>query len=120
VSIGGVLMGIRYYLPESTLTTSFRPYLSGAIGSFVGTRTATDVNGDAYGGVITEIRTMGVMGGKIGGGADFLLNRHIMLGAGAGYNLMGDFPESIGNRKNYSGFEMHIGVSWLFGKGMGR
>jgi hypothetical protein len=30
---------------------------------------------------------------------------------------MSDFSRPIGSRDNYSGFELGLGFSWLFGKG---
>ena len=106
------LVGIRYYLPQSRSATPLHPFLSAAVGSFIGSRHETRI-------ASTEVQTMGAFGGQLGGGVDVQMNRHLMLGIKAGYNLMSDFSKPLENRKNYSGLEMNVGISWLFGKGVG-
>lgn len=39
-----------------------------------------------------------------------------MAGLHAGYNLMADFPESVGRKYNYSGVEVTAGISLLLGR----
>ena len=46
------------------------------------------------------------------------MGRHFMVGIQGGFNLMSDFNEPLAGRKNFSGFELSIGASWLFGKGV--
>ena len=61
---------------------------------------------------------MTVFGGQLGGGLDVQMGRHFMVGIQGGFNLMNDFSEPLAGRKNYSGLELSIGASWLFGKGV--
>jgi hypothetical protein len=57
------------------------------------------------------------LGGSAGIGVDLQMGRSWMLGASAGYNFMSDLEAPNSPRDNYSGFEMGVSLSWLFGKG---
>jgi hypothetical protein len=48
---------------------------------------------------------------------DIQLNRHLMIGANAGYNFLMGYSRSLSGRDNYSGPEVSAGMSLLFGKG---
>jgi hypothetical protein len=41
----------------------------------------------------------------------------LSIGVNAGYNWMADFSRPIGGRDNYSGFQVAVGIGFLFGKG---
>ena len=112
-SIASMLMGIKYYLPKSTLESSLRPYFKSSAGPFIGNQSSSKVGIT----VITESRTEFAFGGQLGAGVDFVTSRHFMMGFGLGYKLMTDFSEPIGGSKNYSGPEFSFEFSWLFGKG---
>ena len=53
------------------------------------------------------------------GGIDFAIGRYLMLGASAGYHLIANFAEPIRGRKNFSGPELSISLSLLWGKDVG-
>jgi hypothetical protein len=36
IGLGSIMVGVRKYLPKSTLNTAIRPYLTGAIGTYIG------------------------------------------------------------------------------------
>lgn len=114
VSVIPVMLGVRYYLPRSTYRTSWRPYLAASVGPYVGVEAKTEVGWQ----VVEESRTEASFGGHLGGGLDIQLSRSLMMGANVGYNLMTDFSDSLGGRKNYSGPEFGIGISFLFGRGI--
>lgn len=115
VGLVSFLAGVRRYLPASTLRTSFRPFLEGGFGTFIGGESGTGTDF----GVDVKAHSMAAFGGQIGGGADLLVGRRFMIGARGGFNLMTDFSEPLAGRKNYSGFELSIGLSWLFGRAYG-
>ncbi|MDH4158234.1 MAG: outer membrane beta-barrel protein [candidate division Zixibacteria bacterium] len=112
--IASMLMGVKYYPLRSTLSSSVRPYLKSAVGSFIGTQSSRIVGLT----VVTESRTEFAFGGQLGAGMDFVTGRHFMMGFGLAYNLMTDFSEPIGGSKNYGGPEFAFEFSWLFGKGL--
>jgi hypothetical protein len=103
--------GVRLY-PFSSTLTPFRPYLTAAIGPYLGIEARSEFDG----GAVEHITTMGAFGGYLGGGLDFQFGWHIMDGVHAGYNLLADFPETLGSRRNYSGVEITAGISLLLGK----
>lgn len=106
-SIASILFSVRYYLPKSTLRTSFRPYLTAGVGPYIGNEVES-----------SAVKTLGTLGGHVGGGLDILLSRHFMIGSEIGYDPVMSFSEPIGSRRNYSGFEFSVGISFLFGKGV--
>lgn len=125
-----VLLGVRYYPSESTLKTPFRPYLAVAAGPFVGFESKNDIAWDtdlasqyifqpgqqtASGSGVQGSRYTTTFGAHLGGGVDIQLSRHFMLGANVGYNFMAGFSDPLGGRDNYSGPELAIGLSFLFG-----
>ena len=107
-----LILGIRYYLPGSTLQTPFRPFLTMGIGSNIGVEAKNEVGFQ----VVQKSRIMTSFGSHVGGGLDVRLGRSLVAGANVGYNLMTDFSEALGGRSNYSGLEFGVGISWLFGK----
>jgi hypothetical protein len=104
---------MKYYLPNSTLSTATRPYVKAAAGPYVGTQSSVSVGTS----VTVEERVETVIGGQLGGGVDFILGRRVMLGVALGYNIISDFNEAIGGSVNYSGPEFAIGISLLMGSG---
>jgi opacity protein-like surface antigen len=110
--IGRILLGVKYYFLKSTYNSSVRPFVNASLGLFNGSQTTSEVGWV----IVTESRTESAFGGQLGGGLDFVLSRHFMLGLALGYNLMTDFKEPIGGSKNYSGPEFGIGLSYLFAK----
>jgi len=114
VVIYTLLFGLRFYLPAPRPETRFRPYLTAGVGPFF----AIDAKNETGVQVVQSAKTLGTVGGQIGGGIDFPIGRHFLLGANMGYNVMMDFSETLGGRKNYSGIELGMGFSWVFGKGV--
>jgi hypothetical protein len=114
-SVVAVPLGLRWTPSGGGLRErSLKPYLAVGLGPVIG-----ESNGSAVGpsGVSVGSRTLGTVGGFIGGGVDVLLNRRWSFGLSAGYNWMADFSDPIGKRDNYSGFDLRLSVGWLFGKG---
>jgi hypothetical protein len=67
--------------------------------------------------VSADNKTQGAFGADFGLGVDFLIAHRFMLGTEVSYNLVTDFSEPIGGKKNYSGMEYSVSISWLFGQG---
>ena len=111
-SVSSILLGARYYLPESTLKSSVRPYFAAGIGPYIGNIAKNEV--DIW--IVNSSKTLTAFGGHVGGGVDIQLNSRFMIGLNAGLNLMTDFSEQVGGRHNYSGFEVGLGIGFLFGK----
>ena len=112
--IGRILLGVKYYFLKSTYNSSVRPFGHASLGLFNGSQTRSEVGLT----LVTETRNETAFGGQLGGGVDFILSRHFMLGLVLGYNLQTDFKEPIGGSKNYSGPEFGLGLSLLLGKGV--
>jgi len=108
-----ILIGLRYYLPESSFSTRWRPYLAVALGPVLGIENKNEVGLQ----VITESRSMATLGSRFGAGVDIIIGRSFMLGLSGGYHLMTDFEEPLGGKENYSGPAFDFSFSFLFGRG---
>ena len=102
-----VLLGLRFYVPEPDPSDNIRPYLSAAVGPYFGAESANTL-------MAHQAHLETSLGGSLGGGIDFFLGNHFMLGAGIGYHLMANFQEAVGGRNNYNGGEFHLGVGYIF------
>ena len=78
-----------------------------------------NINLDSGTGIVQEARIQARMGIYIGGGVDFAIGRYLMFGASAGYHLIANFAEPVRSRKNFSGPELSISLSLLWGKDVG-
>jgi opacity protein-like surface antigen len=106
-SVTALLLGVRFYLPDPEPDAGVRPFLSGAIGTYIGSEAKSTLFSQ---GAYTET----AFGGRLGGGIDFILSDHFKLGANAGYNLMSDFSTPVGGRNNYNGGDFSIGIGYMF------
>ena len=103
-----VLLGIKYYIPEPYLDETIRPYVSVGVGPYWGFEAEnTTFSQSAH--------TETALGGRFGGGIDFLLGRSFKLGANLGYNVMTDFRTPVAARDNFNGPDFSFGIGFLFG-----
>lgn len=114
VSLVSIVPAVRFYPSLSPQHSPIRPYVSGGVGTYIGSVEESTVGFQ----VETRVETMGAFLAQFGAGVDFQLGRRILLDLHGAYNLATDFREPLGGRENYSGFEYTIGLSWLFGKGV--
>jgi len=113
IRLTSVLLGVRRYLRLPGQWSRVRPYVSTAVGSYQGMEEGRRLDG--VGGTWSD--THGALGARAGAGVEMCLNRHLGVGLSGGYNLMRDFKQPIGERRNYSGSEFNMSVSLLFGGG---
>lgn len=106
-TVAPVMMGMKYYFMNLPESSTFRPYLMGAIGGLFGTESATGLIG-----VRTHTET--AVGAAAAIGSDIILGSFLKLHADLGYNLFTDFAEEIGSTKNYSGPEFSMGIGFMF------
>lgn len=106
-TVAPVLIGIRYYLPDPEPDVRVRPFLSAALGAYVGSEAKNTLFSQ-------EAHTETSFGGRLGGGVDLILGDHFKLGVNMGYHIMSDFSLSVGTRKNYNGGEFSIGIGYIF------
>jgi hypothetical protein len=111
-SIVSFRVGVRKYLPRSTLLKPYRPFVSLGVGTLVGGEDRSETGLQ----VSHSSKTLGAFGADLGVGADFILAHRLMLGALVSYSLVSDFPDPLAGKKNYSGAEFGVNVSWLFGR----
>lgn len=104
-------VGVKYYFPGSTYGTKVRPYVVASVGPVIGTQSEARAGST----VSVESRTEAAMGGELGAGVDFVLGRHFLLSVGLGLVGMTDFERPIGGSDNYSGFNLALGFSYVFG-----
>lgn len=109
-----LLLGVKYQPFHFRGTERLRPYLSAAVGPYIGTAASVSA-GPGIAGVTS--RTEAAPGGRAGIGLDLLVSHRVMLGLGAGYRLMTDFDQAIGAERNYSGAELTLSAGLLLGRG---
>jgi len=102
-----VLIGLNYYLFNPAQEDAVRPFVSAAIGPYIGSETNNTV-------LSQNGHSETAFGGRISAGVDFLLGNHCKLGASAGYNLMANFRNTIGTKSNYNGVDALIGIGYIF------
>ena len=137
-----LLFGARYYWPLAP--SPFRPYVVASAGPYFlqdvwqndiwqGDREDDEEDGreeeeedddeddrEYRGQLVQEVRAQATIGTYVGGGVDFAIGRYLMLGASAGYHVIANFAEPIRGRKNFSGPELSISLSLLWGKDVGK
>ncbi len=130
-----LLFGVRYYWPLAP--SPFRPYVVASAGPYFLQDVWQDDSGiwqydreeddedeeeddeEDRGQLVQEVRAQASLGTYIGGGIDFAIGRYLMFGASAGYHLIANFAEPVRSRKNFSGPELSISLSLLWGKDVG-
>ncbi len=111
-SVSRALVGMRWFFPAVEQRGVLRPYVAVGVGPFVG-HASNVVAGST---TQVEDRTETALGGRLGLGATLGLNSWLAIGAGAGYNFVGDFSERIGARRNYSSPDFLVSLAWRFGQ----
>ena len=102
-----LLFGLRYAPPAVALTTSLRPFVSGAVGPYFRTVTqASALTG-------TGSATRSAMGARFGGGVNWNVARHFVLELEGDYHAVRPFPVESG-APNATGFAMSfaLGFGW--------
>lgn len=112
IYFGHIHIGMKMYPIKSTHNAGVRPYGMISVGPYIASLSETKVGFT----VAAEERNSVAFGGFIGAGIDFNIGQRFMMETGIGYNLVSDYDESIGGKKNYSGGEFTMGVSYLFGR----
>jgi outer membrane protein W len=109
-----LFFGVKYQPLRLRGSDRLRPYLAAAMGPVFGTDAGVSAG---TGGASVGSRTATALGGHTAIGLDVLASRRVTLGVGAGYRLMTDFRQAIGDERNYSGAEFIITVGLLLGGG---
>ena len=109
-----LLFGVKYQPFRFKGAGRLRPWLSAAIGPYIGTASAIS---SGVGNASVSSHTEAAFGGRGGVGLDVQLSRLVVLGAGGGYRLMTDFDQRIGAERNYSGMEFTLSIGLLLGSG---
>lgn len=102
-----ILLGLNYYIPELQPQNEIRPYISAAIGMYIGAEATNDM-------ISQQVHTETAIGGRIGAGVNFLLSDHFMLGANAGYHLMNNFKNPVAGKNNFNGGNFSFHVDYIF------
>jgi hypothetical protein len=102
------LVGMRYFIPEPASEDMVRPYLAIGVGSFMGFEASNSL-------IAQSAHSESTFGGRAGVGLDAYLGRSVKLGVNAGYNAMSDFRSAVGARDNFNGFDISVGIAFLFG-----
>lgn len=102
-----LLLGVRFYIPEPEPGENIRPFVSAAVGTYIGSESANSP-------LSQQAHVENAFGGRLGAGIDFFLGNHFKLGVGVGYHLMTDFENTVGARKNYNGAEFSLVTSYIF------
>ena len=114
--VAPILFGMRYYFPKSTYGEQIRPFAGAGAGTFIGSQTSTRTGLS----VLVESRSEAAIGGELEAGINFVLDKYVLATVAVAYDIMTDFNESIGGSRNYSGPQLTMGLSVVFGKGTGQ
>ncbi|MBF8297161.1 MAG: hypothetical protein HW389_3706 [Bacteroidetes bacterium] len=102
------LVGMRYFLPEPEPEDLVRPYVALGVGSYMGFEASNSL-------LVQSAHSESTFGGRAGIGLDAHLGKSVKLGVNAGYNAMSDFRSAVGARNNFNGFDLSVGIAFLFG-----
>jgi Caspase domain/Outer membrane protein beta-barrel domain len=110
-------VGVRWNPMKGDLShRALKPYLAAGIGPVFGSFTGSTVAG----GLVFTGSSATTFEAQLGVGADIHVAHSWSVGLAGTYNWMGDFPESVGGRRSYGrGFQLGVGIGWLFGRGYG-
>jgi hypothetical protein len=108
-----ILVGVRYYFPESTFGSAWRPFASVEAGPVIGFESRSEAGLV----VANEAVTRGAYDARLGAGVDVQLSRLLMLGLVGGYNFMTDFADPIAGERNHSGPDAGVSISLVLGGG---
>ena len=106
------LAGFRYYPMGFAMGNTVKPYIVVLVGAFNGYSSSNKV---VFGSNIgSESKSQSVFGSKFGVGIDAFINSWMRVGLNTGFNLVSDFDEPVGQRKNYSGVEFSMSFGVVF------
>ena len=109
VTLVPISLGALFY---PLAITSLRPYISGGIGPYLGVESITEeYYWDEFEPI--EVNVLIALGTFIGGGVDFLLNKHFGFNVDFRYHKV-EFHKHIGGMKNYSGPQLTGGFKVAF------
>jgi opacity protein-like surface antigen len=102
-----ILIGVRFYFLSPVQDDAVRPFVSTAVGAYVGSEASNTI-------LTQSAHSESTYGGQVGAGIEFLFSNHIKMGASVRYNMMSDFSTPIGARYNYNGADASIGIGYIF------
>ncbi len=106
------LAGFRYYPMGLTLGNAVKPYILVMVGAFNGYSSSNKMVLGAN--IGAESKTQSVFGSKFGVGLDTFIDTWMRIGLNTGFNLVTDFDEPVGQRRNYSGVEFSMSFGVMF------
>jgi hypothetical protein len=83
------------------------------VGPYIGTGTSTSAG---LPGARVQTKVQAAPGVYLGGGVDFRIGGHFLLGVGIGADLPANFSKELGGKKNYRAFQMNVTFGWAWGK----
>lgn len=111
--VTSILFGVMYYFPPAGISGTMRPYVGAGFGPYMGSATRTLVGGT----IEAETISVTAFGARPVAGVDWFLNRWLQFNISAGYHLVSNFEEPVGNEDNFSGAEFSMGLGFLVGRG---
>lgn len=107
-SITALLMGVSYHPSALAIGSVVRPYLSGAIGPYIGSETGGTVR-------TVGVRTTAVVGARLGLGVDAFAWRWLRLGVRAAYHATPKFGDDLGRLQDGSGGQLSLEIGVALG-----
>jgi outer membrane protein W len=102
-----ILLGLNYYFLDPTSSDAIRPFISTSVGMYIGSEAKNTM-------ISQQVHSETAMGGRAGIGIDFLISSHFILGANLGYNVMANFSNPIGGKRNFNGADFSFQSSYVF------
>lgn len=105
-TVTSLLMGVNVYPSFLAPAASVRPYLTGALGPYVGT---------AASGLTASAHTETVVGVRLGGGIDVQLSRWVRAGLRGAYHAAPRYGEPVGDMTTPRGGQLSLELGVTFG-----
>ncbi len=105
-TVTSLLMGANVYPPALALAATVRPYLTSAVGPYVGT---------AASGLTASARTETIVGVRLGAGLDVQLSRWIRAGLRGAYHAAPRYGEPVGGMTSPRGAQLSLELGVTFG-----
>ncbi len=106
-----VMIGLRYYLFHD-MDTGFQPFIFASGGPIIGMEASNEVG--VY--IENEAHTETTLGGKYGGGVDFMLTNWLAIEVAGGYLSMREFKEPLNGSTKFNGWDVIFGISLFLGE----
>lgn len=104
--VTSLLIGANYYPAALAPSSTVRPYLTGALGPYIGTSAS---------GLMAQTRTQTVVGARLGTGLDVRFSTWLTGGLRAAYHVAPNYTSAVGATRSPRGAQLSLRLGVTFG-----